>query len=106
MNLRRIVISVVALALTFAPASMEGSGRETTSVPGEAPRYSGYEVSPSPVSSIPDVRRATAARNRTSAHDRLPDAPRHPLIILSPGFGSSHRGYVGLSSYWARTTTS
>jgi predicted dienelactone hydrolase len=103
MNLRQIVVSVVALALACAPASMEGQRpRDNKRDPEKAPRYSGHEVGPTPVGSIPDVRLRDHDRNKDI--ELTIDYPTrggpHPLIVFSPGFGGSHRGYVGLSSYW------
>jgi len=103
MNVRLLVVSVVALALALAPASMEGQrGRDNSRDPEKAPKYSGHEVGPSPVGSIPDVRLRDNDRNKDVelTIDYPTRGTGHPLIVLSPGFGGSHRGYVGLSSYW------
>ena len=100
MNLRLMVVSVVVLfALGCTPATMEGGAPRST----PATRYSGREIGPTPVGAIPDV--------KLRDHDRSKDieltieyptrGESHPLIVFSPGYGGSHRGYVGLSSYWA-----
>jgi predicted dienelactone hydrolase len=99
MKNRLIVAALVALALASAPATLEAQrDKEDT-----AKRYSGMEVGPTPVGVIPDVRLRDNERNKdvelTIEYPTRGTA--HPLLLLSPAFGGSHRGYVGLSSYWA-----
>jgi predicted dienelactone hydrolase len=100
MKVRLIVTGAVALVLALAPATMEGQRDRRDD---DAPRYSGREVGPAPVGSIPDVRLRDNERGKDiELTIDYPMAGRaHPLIVLSPGFGGSHRGYVGLSAYWA-----
>lgn len=100
--IRRVVIvlmvSALALACGSAGTMEEGAPRST-----EFTRYSGLEVGPTPVGAIPDVSVHDDARNRDiqlTIEYPTRGGP-HPLIVMSPGFGGSHRGYVGLSSYWA-----
>ncbi len=97
---RLIIIAIAALALSCA------SNRPDRADPpdsNEHTRYSGSEIGPSPVGSIPDVRLRDDDRNKdvVLTIDYPTRGGPHPLILLSPGFGGSHRGYVGLSSYWA-----
>ncbi len=99
MKNRLIVAVLVALALASAPATLEAQrDKEDT-----AKRYSGIEVGPTPVGVIPDVRLKDNDRNKDIelTIDYPTRGTAHPLIVLSPAFGGSHRGYVGLSSYWA-----
>jgi predicted dienelactone hydrolase len=102
MKVRLIAAGLVALALVSAPATLEAQQRR---IPDDkdAPRYSGREVGPTPVGSIPDVRLRDNDRNRDIelTIDYPTRGGSHPLIVLSPGFGGTHRGYVGLSTYWA-----
>ncbi len=72
--------------------------------PDQAPRarYSGT-IGESPVGVIPEGTLHDPARNRemTIAVDYPTRGTGHPLILFSHGFGSSHRDYISLSSYWA-----
>ncbi|HEX6097975.1 MAG TPA: hypothetical protein VF432_16735 [Thermoanaerobaculia bacterium] len=101
MNVRVIVAASVALALVCAPVTMEGQRNARDEK--DAPRYSGREVGPTPVGVIPDVR--LRGDDRSKDLELTIEYPTrggsHPLILLSPGFGGTHRGYVGLSTYWA-----
>lgn len=103
MKVRVIVAGLVALALVSAPATLEAQQQRRIPDDKDAPRYSGREIGPTPVGSIPDVRLRDADRNRDVelTIDYPTRGGSHPLIVLSPGFGGSHRGYVGLSTYWA-----
>lgn len=102
MNVRGILAGVVAVVLACAPVTMEAQ-RSAQRDDEKAPKYSGREVGPTPVGSIPDVRLRDNDRNKDI--ELTIDYPTrgglHPLIVLTPGFGGSHRGYVGLASYWA-----
>lgn len=97
---RRLIAAVVAgmFALSCASATEEGPPRST-----ERTRYSGLEIGPTPVGSIPDVVLRDDERNKDVqlTIDYPTRGGPHPLVVFSPGFGGSHRGYVGLSSYWA-----
>src|ERR1700754_4473080 len=97
MNFRVIAAGFIALAFASAPVAMQGAAQKKN----EPLRYSGREVGPTPVGVIPDVR--LHADDRSKDLELTIDYPTrgtaHPLIVLSPGFGGSHRGYVGLSSY-------
>ena len=99
MNLRWIVVSLVAMGIGCTAATMEQGAPKST----PATRYSGIEVPPAPVGVIPDVR--LRDNERTKDLELTIDYPTrggsYPLIVLSPGYGGSHRAYVGLSSYWA-----
>ncbi len=92
------VVSVLALACTTTNTSdpMAPASNERTI-------YSGVEVGPTPVGSIPDIPLRDNERNRDLqlTIDYPTRGGPHPLIFISPGFGGSHRGYVGLASYWA-----
>ncbi|HEV7240213.1 MAG TPA: hypothetical protein VGQ36_13320 [Thermoanaerobaculia bacterium] len=98
--IRRLVVLMIAvLALSCESSSYEeGAPKSTAST-----RYTGLEIGPTPVGVIPDVLLRDNDRNKDI--DLVIDYPTrggpHPLIVFSPGFGGSHRGYVGLSSYWA-----
>ncbi len=98
--IRRLVVIVIAtLAFSCASNTVTGSDPPDSD---ERTRYSGREIGPSPVGSIPDVRLRDNDRNKDI--ELTIDYPTrggpHPLILFSPGFGGSHRAYVGLSSYW------
>ena len=103
MNFRLIIAGAVTLALACAPASVEGQRSSMPDKTEGAARYSGHEVGPTPVGTIPDVRIKDAERNRDLelTIDYPTRGTGHPLIILSPGYGGSHRGYIGLATYWA-----
>lgn len=99
--IRRLVIIVIA-TLSLSCASNPPTGADPPDS-NESTRYSGREIGPSPVGSIPDVRLRDNDRNKdiVLTIDYPTRGGAHPLILISPGFGGSHRGYVGLSSYWA-----
>lgn len=97
--MRRLVVLVTAvLAVACAPVDPN-----TSPLSNENTRFSGIEIGPTPVGAIPDVRLRDGARNKDIEIniDYPTRGGPHPLIVFSPGFGGSHRGYVGLSSYWA-----
>jgi len=99
MNRRLVVLVVSALALACASNTTQGATRPR----GEPARYSGHEVGPTPVGAIPDVIVRDNDRNKdvqVTIEYPTRGGP-HPLIVVTPGFGGTHRGYVGLSSYWA-----
>jgi predicted dienelactone hydrolase len=100
--IRRLIVVgfVAALALSCATdVTEQGDAPNST----ERTRYSGLEVGPTPVGSIPDVLLHDNERNKDLqlTIDYPTRGGSHPLIVISPGFGGSHRSYVGLSSYWA-----
>ena len=103
MNVRGILAGAVAVALACAPATLEAQQRSAQRDDEKAPKYSGREVGPTPVGSIPDVRLRDNDRNKDIelTIDYPTRGSSHPLIVLTPGYGGTHRGYVGLSSYWA-----
>jgi dienelactone hydrolase len=72
--------------------------------PDQAPRtrYTGT-TGESPVGVIPEATLRDPARNREMALavDYPTRGTGHPLLIFSHGFGSSHREYIALSSFWA-----
>jgi predicted dienelactone hydrolase len=99
--MRRLVVlvtAVLAVACSSAP-----SDPNTNPLSNENTRFSGVEIGPTPVGTIPDARFRDDARNKDIEIniDYPTRGGPHPLILFSPGFGGSHRGYVGLSSYWA-----
>ena len=65
-------------------------------------RYGGA-IGESPVGVIPEGTLVDSARNREIVLNiEYPTRPGpHPMILFSHAFGSTHRDYVGLSSYWA-----
>ena len=97
---RGLVIVVVSLfALACASSTLDDGPPRST----EQTRYSGVEIGPTPVGAIPDVLVRDNDRNKdvqVTIEYPTRGGP-HPLIVFSPGFGGSHRGYIGLSSYWA-----
>ena len=97
MSTRRIVIAILTLGIVCAPVLAEAQRVR------EAPRFSGLEVGPSPVGTIPDVTLKDTARDKEIelTIDYPTRGTNHPLIVLSPGFGGTQEAYVGLSSYWA-----
>lgn len=99
MNRGLVILVVSVLALACASGSIEDGAPRST----EQTRYSGIEIGPTPVGAIPDVIVRDNDRNKdvqVTIEYPTRGGP-HPLIVFSPGFGGSHRGYIGLSSYWA-----
>ena len=95
------MIFVFALACATGAAAQRAPRPEPPSS-NERTRYSGIEIGPTPVGAIPDVVIRDNDRNKdvqVTIEYPTRGGP-HPLIILSPGFGGTHRGYIGLSSYW------
>ena len=104
MNVRTIAAGLIALAVAAAPVAMEGQRNPRDSRSNKpATKFSGYEVGPTPVGAIPDVRLKDKDRNKEiELTIEYPTRGKdHPLLVLTPGFGGTHRSYVGLSSYWA-----
>ena len=102
MNLRLIAAGAAAFALACSSAPQaEQTPLEVQS--RGASRYTGRETGPTPVGVIPDIRLRDNARNKDlQLNIEYPTrGGPHPLIVFSPGYGGSHRGYVGLSTYWA-----
>ncbi len=98
MTRRFIVMFIAAVALSCA----SDPDRNAT-LNREPQGYSGLEVGPSPVGSIPDVVLHDNARNKdvTVTIDYPTRGGPNPVIVFSPGYGGTNRGYVGLASYWA-----
>jgi predicted dienelactone hydrolase len=103
MSIRGIVAGLVAVVLVCGSVTLEAQRTSNSRDDEKAPKYSGREVGPTPVGSIPDVRLRDNERNKDIelTIDYPTRGSAHPLIVLTPGFGGTHRGYVGLSSYWA-----
>ncbi len=99
---RRITIAALAL-LAFACATPQGSDRNEDGLRDTPLGRYGGALGDSPVGVIPDVTLHDVARNKDYqlSIEYPTRGTNHPLIIFSPGFGGSHRGYVGLSSLWA-----
>src|SRR5690242_7257650 len=100
--IRRLIAAsaVAVLALSCASGAPDDP---RTPASTERTRYSGLEVGPTPVGSIPDVVLTDSTRN---ADVKLTiDYPTrggpHPVIVISPGYNATNRSYVGLASYWA-----
>jgi predicted dienelactone hydrolase len=91
---------VLLFLLPFGCASSDVDGIDTDQTPRA--RYGGA-IGESPVGVIPEARLLDASRNRELVLNiEYPTRPGpHPMIIFSHAFGSAHRDYVGLSSYWA-----
>lgn len=100
--IHRLVSLAVVSVLALACASSDTSD-SVTPLSNERTIYSGLEVGPTPVGTIPDVLLRDNDRNRDVrlTIDYPTRGGPHPLILVSPGYGGSHRGYVGLASYWA-----
>ena len=99
--IRRLIVMVVA-ALAFACAASNPDPRGGP-LSSDRTIYSGLEVGPTPVGSIPDVVLTDATRN-TDVKVTIDYPTRggpHPVLVISPGYGGSNRSYVGLASYWA-----
>src|SRR5687768_825220 len=100
MNRRLMVLMVSVLVIACATGTAAQRAEPPSS--NERTRYSGIEIGPTPVGAIPDVIVRDNDRNKdvqVTIEYPTRGGP-HPLIVFSPGFGGSHRGYIGLSSYW------
>lgn len=104
MNRRRMVLMISVLALAWATGAVaQRAQRPEPPISNERTRYSGIEIGPTPVGAIPDVIIRDNDRNKdvqVTIEYPTRGGP-HPLILISPGFGGTNRGYIALSSYWA-----
>lgn len=93
---------LVLLAVLPLAACATAPDREAEPAAAEGARYSG-RLGATAVGVIPEATLRDTARNRDIAFavDYPIRAGSYPLILFSPGYGGSHRGYIGLSSYWA-----
>ena len=100
MTRRLIVMVVAALALSCGSASTSDPRAPLST---ERTIYSGMEVGPTPVGSIPDIVLHDNERNKDIqvTIDYPTRGGPHPVIVISPGYGGTNRSYVGLASYWA-----
>jgi predicted dienelactone hydrolase len=100
--MNRRFISVVLSMLLFACATPQGDDRNQDGLRDTAEGRYGGALGDSPVGVIPDVNIRDDARNRDYqiSIEYPTRGTNFPLIIFSPGFGSSNRSYVGLSSSW------
>ena len=100
MKLIARLLMALLLVLPMACASSEIDGTDTDQSPRA--RYGG-SIGESPVGVIPEARLVDQPRNREIVLNvEYPTRPGpHPMILFSHGFGSTHRDYIGLSSYWA-----
>lgn len=93
---------VAALTLATCSSSPDRAG-QTTSTPAPAGNPYSLEAKTIPVGVIPAAVLHDPQRNKDiemSIEYPTHDGP-YPVIIFSPGYGSSRAGYVALSSYWA-----
>lgn len=99
MNYGMRFLLALALVLPMACASSEVDGTDIDQT--QRARYGG-RIGESPVGVIPEATLRDAARNRdlTMNIEYPTRQGPHPMIIFSHAFGSTHREYVGLSSYW------
>jgi predicted dienelactone hydrolase len=107
--IRRLMIPLCLVLLAGACASSDNTDddndyytRQTSSSGSTKTRY-GAAAGESPVGAIPDAVLHDNDRNKdiTISIDYPTRGTAHPLIVFSPGFGGSNRGYVGLASWWA-----
>lgn len=96
---RLVVLMICVLVLACATGTTVDGPPPST----QETRFSGREIGPTPVGVIPDVLVRDNDRNKdvqVTIEYPTRGGP-HPVIVFSPGYGGSHRGYVALSSYWA-----
>lgn len=102
---RRLIIILTLSCLVLACASDPSNDSRTrteNAAPDGAPSYSA-SVGEKPVGVIPDatLRDGKRQKDLDMSIEYPIAAGSYPLIVWSHGFGSSSRGYVGISSYWA-----
>lgn len=100
--IRRSLSVLVALLFVVSCASAPDQRPEENNPAAHESRYSG-QLGGMPVGVIPEGVLHDDQRNKDIplAVDYPIKTGTFPLVVFSPGYGGSHRGYVGLSSYWA-----
>lgn len=100
MNYGMRFLLAAALVLPLACASSEVDGTDIDQ--SQRARYGG-RIGESPVGVIPEatIRDATRGRDVLMNIEYPTRQGPHPMIVFSHAYGSTHRDYVGLSSYWA-----
>ncbi|MBV8517149.1 MAG: alpha/beta fold hydrolase [Acidobacteria bacterium] len=107
---RRLIIPLCLVLIAGACASSDNANDDNDyssqmSSSSDASPKSRYAAAAgeSPVGAIPDAVLHDNDRNKdlTISIDYPTRGTAHPLIVFSPGFGGSNRGYIGLASWWA-----